>query len=135
MKRLIRTWIYYTLAIYLVGELIPGFKISTDLRGLLLSGLSLALLFNFVNPILKFLFLPINMLTLGLFTFVSQVLTFYLFLGLWPDYFQIKTWEFSGLILSGLGININPFTVSKLLTIILSTGLISIIMSVLLMLI
>lgn len=135
MKTLIRTWVFYTLAIFLVSEIIPGFKINTDLRGLLLSGLFLALMFNFVNPVLKFLFLPINMLTLGLFSFVSQVITFYLFLVLWPDYFQIKTWEFPGFNLSGLGITINPFTVSNLLTIILSTGLISIIIAVLLMLI
>ena len=135
MKTLIRTWVFYTLAIFLVSEIIPGFKINTDLRGLLLSGLCLALMFNFVNPVLKFLFLPINMLTLGLFSFVSQVITFYLFLVLWPDYFQIKTWEFAGFSLSGFGITINPFTVTNLLTIILSTGLISIIIAVLLMLI
>lgn len=135
MKALIRTWVFYTLAIFLVSEIIPGFKINTDLRGLLVSGLFLALMFNFVNPVLKFLFLPINMLTLGLFSFVSQVITFYLFLVLWPDYFQIKPWEFPGFSLSDLGITINSFTVSNLLTIILSTGLISIIIAVLLMLI
>lgn len=135
MKSLFRTWIFYTLAIYLVGEFIPGFLISADLRGLLLSGLCLALMYNFVNPVLKFLFLPINMLTLGLFSFVSQVITFYLFLQLWPDYFSIQSWKFSEYTLTGLGIKINAFTVTPLLTIILSTGLISIIVAVLLMLV
>jgi putative membrane protein len=131
MKSIIRAWIFYTLAIYLIGELIAGFKISTDLRGLLISGLGLALLFHFVNPILKFLFLPINMLTLGLFSFVSQVITFYLFLRLWPDYFQIEPWKFPGYEISGLGIKIPSFAVTSLSTIILATGFISIIIAVL----
>ena len=68
MKKIIRSLVFYTLAIYLVSELIPGFRINTDLRGLIISGLCLALLFNFVNPVLKFLFLPINLITLGLFS-------------------------------------------------------------------
>ncbi len=135
MKKIIRSLVFYTLAIYLVSELIPGFRINTDLRGLIISGLCLALLFNFVNPVLKFLFLPINLITLGLFSFVSQVLTFYLFLKILPDYFNIRPWDFPGYDLNGLGIHFNPFTVSPFLTIILSTGLISIIVSVLLMLV
>lgn len=135
MKSLVRTWVFYTLAIYLVSELISGFKISTDFRGLLISGLCLALMYNFVHPILKFLFLPINMLTMGLFSFVSQIITFYLFLQLWPDYFSIKPWQFPDYELAGLGIAIKTFTVSKILTIILSTGIISIIVAVLMSLV
>ncbi len=135
MKVFLRGWAFYTLAIYLVGEIIPGFRISTNLRELLISGLCLALMYHLINPILKFLFLPINLLTLGLFSFVSQIITFYLFLRLLPDYFSIKPWNFDGFLLSGLGIEIKAFTVTPLLTIILSTGLISIIVTTLLKLV
>jgi uncharacterized membrane protein YvlD (DUF360 family) len=131
MKKIIRSWAFYTLAIYLVGQLIPGFQISTNWQGLLISGLCLAMMFHFVNPVLKFLFLPVNLLTLGLFSFVSQVLTFYLFLKLFPSYFAISPWDFPGYTFAGLGLHLNPFTVSPFLTIILATVLISMIISVL----
>jgi putative membrane protein len=135
MKKLIQSLVFYTLAIYFVGQVVPGFKVSTDLRGLIISGLCLACLFTFVNPLLKFLFLPINVLTLGLFSFVSQIITFYIFLSLFPDNFIIKSWDFNGLQIMGLGLTLKAFTVTPFLTIILSTGLISIIVSLLFLLV
>lgn len=131
MKNLIRTLIFYTAAIYLTSLVIPGFKISADLRGLVISGLVLSLLFTFVNPLLRFLLLPINVLTLGLFSFVSQVLTFWLSLKLLPNFFQIEAWTFSGWSYSPLGIQVGVFTISAFFTIILATFFISFIVSVL----
>jgi putative membrane protein len=135
MKKLIQSLVFYTLAIYFVSEIVPGFKVNTDLKGLIVSGLCLAILFVFLNPLLKFLFLPINIITLGLFSFVSQIITFYIFLNLFPHNFNIISWDFSGMELTGLGLHLNSFTVTPFLTIILSTGLISIIVSLLFLLV
>lgn len=133
MKKIIRMWVFYTLALYLVGHLIPGFKMLTDIRGLLISGLALTFLYAMVYPLLKFLFLPLNLITLGLFTIVSQVLTFYIFLYLFPDYFKLTPWRFPGWGWAALGLSIKPFTVSTFLTIICSSSLISVIVSLLLL--
>ena len=131
MKKLVRVLIFYTAAIYLTGLLIPGFKVMADLRGLFISGLVLSLFFTFVNPFLKFLLLPINMLTLGIFSFVSQVITFWLFLKLLPNFFHIQAWTFAGWKYSPLGINIGVFTITAFFTIILATFFISFIVSLL----
>lgn len=131
MKNLIRAIVFYTAAIYLTGLIIPGFRIVADLRGLVLSGLILSILFTFVNPFLKFLFLPINVITLGLFSFVSQVLTFYIFLKFLPQYVRIEPWLFAGANYPALGISVSSFWVGDFLTIVISTFVISLIVSVL----
>ncbi len=123
--------VFYTAAIYIAGKLVPGFKLETDWRGLMVSGLTLAVLFAFVNPFLKFLFLPINVLTMGLFSFVSQILTFYIFLQLFPDNFHIEKWDFSGWDYVPLGLHIGSFNVGPFVTIVLSTFLISFIVMLL----
>jgi len=135
MKGFVRLLVFYTLAIYFVGKFIPGFKVNTDLRGLIVSGFVLASLYSFVYPLIKFLFLPLNLLTLGLFSVVAQILTFYLFLKIFPHNFLIESWRFSGYSAMGLGLNIKPFTVNELFTIIASSSSISIIVSLLLLLI
>jgi putative membrane protein len=123
MKRFIRSIVFYTAAIYIVGLIIPGFKVTSDIRGLILSGLTLSIMFAFVKPILHFLLLPINLLTLGLFSFLSSILTFYLFLFLFPSMVKIQPWVFSGVIFAGL--KIASFTVGRFITVVLSTFLIS----------
>ncbi len=130
MKSVIRSIVFYTAAIYLTGLIIPGFRLVADLRGLLFSGVSLAILFTLVNPFLKFLFLPINVLTLGLFSFVSQVLTFYIFLKFLPQYIHIERWLFTGWEYQPLGISVSSFWVGELLTIFISTFVISFIVSI-----
>ncbi|MFA6005155.1 MAG: phage holin family protein [Patescibacteria group bacterium] len=123
MKRFIRSVVFYAVAIYLVGLVIPGFKVVTDVRGLILSGLTLSILFTFVKPILHFLLLPINVLTLGLFSFLSSILTFYLFLYLFPSFVKIEPWVFQGIVLAGL--KIGTIAIGRFVTVVMSTALIS----------
>lgn len=131
MKKVIRTFFFYTIAIYLAGLIIPGFQIVSDWRGLIISGVILALLFLIVDPLFRFLLLPINLLTLGIFSFLSQILTFYVFLIIRPENFAIKAWQFTGWQFNPLGINIGSFTVNPFFTIILTALLISFIVSTL----
>jgi uncharacterized membrane protein YvlD (DUF360 family) len=129
MKKILRAFFFYTVAIYIAHLIIPGFQLIGNWQSLIISGLVLALMFLLVQPVLNFLLLPINMFTMGLFSFVSQVLTFYLFLFLRPEYFAIKKWMFEGWQLNSLGIEIGTFTVSPFFTIILTALLISFLVS------
>lgn len=70
---LILRWILSALTLLVVAELIPGFEVASFTYALIAAvfiGLANAL----IRPILLILTLPVNILTLGLFTFVINAL-------------------------------------------------------------
>ena len=69
MKGIILRWIILALAIVIAAYLFPGIHVSS-FGTALLSAMVLGILNAFFRPILIILTLPINILTLGLFTFV-----------------------------------------------------------------
>lgn len=62
-------WVVCTISLAVAAWLIPGIAIVNG-WALLLSALVVGFLNAFVRPIILFLTLPLNILTLGLFTFV-----------------------------------------------------------------
>ncbi len=70
---MILRWIAYSLAIMLIAWIIPGISVSSFWAALLVVVI-MGLINMFVRPILTFITLPINFLTLGLFTFVLNAL-------------------------------------------------------------
>ena len=69
MVGLVIRFIVMTVAVLIAGSIIPGVRIDT-LPGAILAAVILSLLNSFVRPVLVLLTLPINLLTLGLFTLV-----------------------------------------------------------------
>lgn len=69
MARLLGNLIINALALWIVSQIISGFSID-GLKALILGAVVLALVNTFIKPILVFLTLTINLITLGLFTFV-----------------------------------------------------------------
>lgn len=69
MSDILITWLLSALAILAVAYLVPGVTVSGFLVALVVA-LVLGLLNAFIKPILMILTLPINILTLGLFTLV-----------------------------------------------------------------
>ncbi|MBQ4113826.1 phage holin family protein [bacterium] len=68
-------WLALSLAIMFVGWVIPGITISNFVTALL-AAVVIALVNTVIKPILIFLTLPINILTLGLFILVINALLF-----------------------------------------------------------
>lgn len=66
-------WLVNALALVITSYIVPGFRIS-DFPTALLAAVVIGLLNIFIKPILLLLTLPINLLTLGLFTFVVNAL-------------------------------------------------------------
>ncbi len=62
-------WLLSAIAIFLVANYLPGFSVSSFATALLVA-LVLGIFNAIVKPVLVILTLPINILTLGLFTFV-----------------------------------------------------------------
>jgi len=67
------SWLVATLAILITAYLLPGITIS-GLFAALVAALVLGLINAFLKPILVIITLPINILTLGLFTLVINAL-------------------------------------------------------------
>ena len=69
MKGVMLRWLFLTLAILFAAYLFPGIHVSS-FGAAFLSAMVLGILNAFFRPILIILTLPINILTLGMFTFV-----------------------------------------------------------------
>ena len=72
---LIVKWLALALGILFVGWVVPGITVSSFITALIAS-IAIALVNLVIKPILIFLTLPINILTLGLFILVINALLF-----------------------------------------------------------
>ena len=70
-------WLAYSLAIVFIAWAVPGIGVESFLAAMIVC-LIMALINAFVKPVLQFISLPINFLTLGLFSFVLNALLFML---------------------------------------------------------
>lgn len=77
MKRLIIKWLFITLGIFIASYFLRGFEVSS-VAMIILGAAVLGLLNITIRPLLILLTLPINILTLGLFTFVINGAILYL---------------------------------------------------------
>lgn len=78
---ILTNWVLSALTIFLISQYIPGFKVNSFQTALVVA-LVLGIFNAVIKPVLVILTLPINILTLGLFTFVINA-----FLILATDYF------------------------------------------------
>ncbi len=85
MLNTIVRWIILALALILVARITPGMEIS-GLLAALVSVAVISLINTFVKPLIVFLTLPINIITLGLFLFVINALMFGLAAFLVPGF-------------------------------------------------
>lgn len=75
MFALFLKWVGLALAMMFVGWIVPGITISNFVTALIAAAV-IALVNIFIKPILVFLTLPINILTLGIFILVINALLF-----------------------------------------------------------
>lgn len=75
MFALFLKWIGLALAMMFVGWIVPGITISNFVTALIAAAV-IALVNIFIKPVLVFLTLPINILTLGIFILVINALLF-----------------------------------------------------------
>lgn len=100
MKVFLRHILINLLVIYLVDISYPGFSISHNLKTLLSAAVIWLLLNKIVKPIIKLLLLPINIITLNLFSWVISLITLFL-LQFIVSGISISTYPFPGLTYEG----------------------------------
>lgn len=81
MLELIGVWVLCSFAIYFTAAIIPGFAIKS-FGSAMVASVVIGLLNMFLRPLLLILTLPINILTLGLFTIVVNAIVLRLSAGL-----------------------------------------------------
>ncbi|MBQ8458790.1 phage holin family protein [bacterium] len=70
-------WIAYAFAIIFIAWIIPGISVENFWSAMLVC-VVIAIINTFIKPVVKFISLPVNFLTLGLFSFVINALLFML---------------------------------------------------------
>lgn len=100
MKKILRSFAINLATLFLINQLIAGFNIAGGFQGILftaavLTGVNLA-----IKPLIKILLLPINLITLGAFRWLINVISLYLVTLLVP-YLEIVGFNFPGFVYQG----------------------------------
>jgi putative membrane protein len=66
------------LSLFILAQVVPGLAVHGGLVTFIAGGLALSLLFLIVKPILNLISLPLNLVTMGLFSFLINAIIFYL---------------------------------------------------------
>ena len=95
MKRILRHYLIDTFTLYLVSRATEGLVFEKGIESILLAGAGLAVTTMLVRPIVNILLLPINLITFGLFKWISSAITLFLVTIVVPG-FRIAGFHFLG---------------------------------------
>ena len=95
MKFFLKTFLFHVFSLWVTSEIFSAFRIHGAFVAILTAAGILTFLSVFVKPLLKILFIPINLLTLGFFSWFTNVIVIYLLTVLAPEV-EITAWKFMG---------------------------------------
>lgn len=96
MKRILRSFIIEIGTFYLVSQVASGIVFQNGFEGLVIAGVALTIATFLVRPIINILLLPINLLTFGVFKWISQAITLFIVDLILPQ-MSIVSFDFAGL--------------------------------------
>lgn len=100
MKSILRNIAFYSFALFAVSQILEGVKVAGGFWGYILGGITLTLLFLIIKPILSIITLPLNVITLGAFSFLLNVIILYL-LTIFVTSISITAFTFNGFSFAG----------------------------------
>lgn len=95
IKKLIRHFLIDTYSLYLVSLIAEGLVFTEDLKTLVIAGAVLTAITIFAKPVINLLLLPLNLVTFGLFRWVSSAIALYL-VELVVLQFEVNGFHFAG---------------------------------------
>ncbi|MBI2268377.1 MAG: phage holin family protein [Candidatus Blackburnbacteria bacterium] len=95
MKRLIRSFAIYLFALWLITANVGGIDYNNSFQNLALGALALSIAEALLKPLVNLLLLPFNLVTLGIFRWVSSVITLYVATTLAPG-FSVVSFTYPG---------------------------------------
>jgi putative membrane protein len=96
MRKIIRHYILDTFSLYLVSQLASGMNFEKGFETLFITGGALTIATILAKPVINILLLPLNLITFGLFKWVSSAIALYLVTLVVPG-FKIGQFFFGGL--------------------------------------
>lgn len=110
MKRILRYFLINFTSLWLTTHIIPGLVYSGGVRTLFIGGLAFAIINFILVPLLKILLLPLNLLTLGFFAWVTNVLALYALTTIVPEFrlfpYHFPGFEYQGFIFPALDLSV-----------------------------
>ncbi len=128
MRTLLKHFIIDTISLYLISQAVSGISFAGGTYTLFLAGAVLMLATMVVRPIINILLLPINLVTFGLFKWVTYAITLYLVTLIVPG-FVLGEFLFKGF--SSYWFNLPPIALTGILAFIAFSFVISFVSSVL----
>lgn len=95
MKTILKHFIIDTVTLYLISLIISGIVFQNGIQTLLMTGFVLMLTTLVIQPIINLLLLPLNLITFGLFKWVTYAVTLYLVTIAVPG-FKLVDFVFAG---------------------------------------
>ena len=96
MKRIIRHYAVDTFSLFTVSQIASGMVFEKGIQTLLLAGVGVMLVSLLIRPIINILLLPLNLVTFGLFRWVSSAIVIFLVTLVVPG-FKLTGFHFPGL--------------------------------------
>lgn len=101
VKSLVRLFVINGASLYILQLILPAVRLSGGWRTYLAASVTLAVLNWVVRPVLELILLPINLLTLGMFRWVSMTVVFWL-MTRFVHGLSISAFHFSGFSYAGV---------------------------------
>jgi len=109
MKTVVRNIGIYSFSLFLLTQTLSGVKISGGIITYIIGGGILSIMFVVIKPILNIITLPLNIITLGLFSFLINAIILYLLTvlvkGISVSHFVFKGFSFAGFIVPSITLN------------------------------
>lgn len=122
MKKYLRLSLLNTFSLWIVSSFFPGLITPNNLLELLYAGLIFTIINQFVKPIIKLFLLPINLVTLGLFRWLANVLVL---LVLTQIIFTVKVIGFVSPPINQAGFSIPSLNLNMITSLIIASFLLS----------
>lgn len=95
MKRIIRHYVVATFALWAVSQIADGIVFENYPRSLFIAGVGLTVAMIVARPVINILILPLNLVSFGLFRWVSSAIALYL-VTLVVSEFKVAGFHFGG---------------------------------------
>lgn len=124
MKTLLRYFLINLVSLWITTQAIPGLTYDGGVKSLAIGAAAFMVINFLLVPLLKVLLLPLNLLTLGLFAWITNVLALYALTTV-VSAFQLKAYSFPGANYNG--VSIPPYDLSPFLVAVAASFLIGVI--------